>query len=233
MKVNRYQVEVLGLNEINELPEAWPNADFLKILNLIEYDDVASIAPEELKDMTAMALSDLEPEEAAVKVLELRFGDQLTKGQRQHLSEELKEERLWEEYAKISDHEELFNVGCLLYWAFPKEFPEPEIVEIKVKVNALNPASAVNLQKPTASFIARLLNDGMNDHNTIYRLFDENIKSNSFPEAEHIIWKFDSSGFNSDDLSNTFTIYTSWNWVDELKGDRKYESTAFSDGQLN
>jgi hypothetical protein len=102
-----------------------------------------------------------------------------------------------------------------------------------LKVNALNPGSAINLQNPTASFIARLLNDGMNDHNTIYRLFDENIKSNNFPEAEHIIWKFEDSGYNSGDLSNTFTIYTSWNWVDELKGVRNYESTAFSDGQLN
>jgi hypothetical protein len=234
MKVNhKYQVEVLDLNEVNELPGAWSNADFIKLLNLIEYDDVASISPEELKEMTAMALSDLEPEEAAVKILELRFGDQLSKGQRQNLSEELKEERLWEEYAKISDHEELFNIGCILYWAFPKKFPEPEIVEIKLKVNALNSGSTPNLQKPTASFIARLLNDGMNDHNTIYRLFDENIKSNSFPEAEHIIWKFEGLGYSSDDLSNTFTIYTSWNWVDELKGVRKYESTAFSDGQLN
>ena len=70
MKVNhKYQVEVLELYEVNELPGAWTNADFLKILNLIEYDDAASIASEELKDMTAMALSDLEPGEAATSLL--------------------------------------------------------------------------------------------------------------------------------------------------------------------
>ena len=234
MKSNhKYQVDVLKLREVNEVPGVWTNNDFLNLLNHVEYEDAASISPEELKEMTAMALSDLEPEEAAVKVLELRFGDQLSKGQRQNLSEELKDERLWEEYAKINFHEELFHVGCLLYWAFPKEFPEPEIVEILVKVNALNPGSVINLQNPTASFIARLLNDGMDDHNTIYRLFDENIKSNSFPESEHIIWKFEETGFVAEDRSNTFTIYTSWNWVDELKGIKNYESTAFSDGQLH
>ena len=120
----------------------------------------------------------------------------------------------------------------MLNWAFPKDFPEPEIVEIKVKVKAMNPGSVINLQQPSATFIARLLNDGMDEHNTIYRLFDENIQSNNFPEAEHIIWKFDETGFEPENLSNTFTIYTSWNWVDELKGVKRYESTAFSDGQL-
>ena len=228
----RYHVEVLELKEVHEIPGAWSNDDFLNLLNLIEYDDAASISPDELKEMTIMALSDLEPEDAAVKILELRFGERLSGGQRQNISEELKDERLWEEYSEISFHEELFNVSCMLYWSFPKVFPEPDIVKIKVKVNAFNPESANNLKMPSASFITRLLNDGMDNRNAIYRLFDESITSNSFPEAGDIIWKFEESGYLADDSSNEFTIYTSWNWVDELKGVENYESTAFSDGQF-
>lgn len=179
-----------------------------------------------------MALSDLEPEEAAEMLLEIRFGDKLTKGQRQNLAEELKGDRIWEEYPQIPFHEELFNVSCMLNWAFPKKFPTPDIVEIKLKVKASNAISAHNLETPTAAFITRLLNDGMDEHNIIYRLFDDNIASNSFPEAEHIIWQFVETGFTAGENSNTFMIHTSWNWVDELKGVKSYDSTAFADGEL-
>ena len=120
----------------------------------------------------------------------------------------------------------------MLYWTFPKQFPTPDIVRITLKVIALNKESVLNLVKPVSSFLTRLLNDGMDEHNIIYRLFDENIKSDKFPESEHIIWKFEESGFDPEDNSNTFTIYTSWNWVDELKGVQGFQSTAFSDGQL-
>lgn len=229
----KYLAEILELKEVHEMPDAWSGPDYLSLLNLLDYEDADSIPPDELRDMAAMALSDLEPEEAAVKVLELRLGDKLNKGQRQNLSEELKDERLWEEYAEISYHEELFNVATMLYQAFPKKYHEPDIVMIKVKVTATNVSAEINLKTPTASFIARLLCDGMDEHNAIYRLFDDSIASNSFPESEHIIWKYDNEGFLSEDRSVIFTIYTSWNWVDELKGVKDFESTAFSDGQYD
>ena len=229
---NHYQVDIIELKEVHELPNAWNSESLKALLNHIDYDDADDIPDEELKEMAAMALSELDPDEAAVKVLELRLGERLTKGQRQNLSEELYGERLWEEYSQIQDHEELFNVACMLYWAFPKKFSEPDIVRIKAKVIAKNVPSLKILQKPTASLVARLLNDGMDEHNIIYRLFDEQIAANSFPESEHIIWTLEESGFDTVDNSNTIIIHTSWNWIDELKGVKQYESKAHSDGQL-
>ena len=229
---NQYKVQVIELKEVHDLPLGWNSERLIHLLNAIDYDDVGSIAEDELKDMAAMALSDLAPNEAAETVLEICLGDRLTKGQRKNLYEELKGERLWEEYAQITDHEELFNVACMLYWAFPKKFSEPDIVRVKVKISALNSPSAKNLQNPTAAFLTRLLNDGMDEHNIIYRLFDEQIAANSFPEAQDIVWTFDQTGFDLEERSNTFTIYTSWNWVDELKGVKEYESQAHSDGEL-
>lgn len=228
----KYQASLLELKEVHELPEGWSKNNLIKLLECIEYDDIDSIPDEDLKEMTIMALSDLDLKEATVKTLETRLGDKLTKGQRENLSQELREERLWEEYGEISFHEELFNVSTMLYWAFPKKFHEPDIVHIKVKVNALNTQSAINLQQPTPSFLARLLNDGMDNHNIIHRLFDDQMATNKFPESEHIIWKFEESGFIAESKTNIFTIYTSWNWVDELKGVESWESKAFSDGQL-
>lgn len=230
---NKYQVDLLEMKEVHEIPGAWTKTEFINLLDSIDYEDLESIADEELKDMACMALSDLEVNDASQQILLLRFGEKLNKGQRNNLAEELKDDRIWEEYSDLSFHQELFNVSTMLNWAFPKVFKEPDIVRIKLKVTSLNNPSAVNLKSVTKSFIARLLNDGMDQHNIIYRLFDEQIASDKFDEAEHIIWKIDETGFNAEDQSNTLTIFTAWNWVDELRGVKSYESTAFSDGQMN
>lgn len=226
---NQYQVEVELLKEIHELPNAWTNASFKALLDLLEYDGVADIAENEIKDMAILALSELEPEEASEKVLELRLGKLLNEGQRQNLAEELRGDKLWEQYAVISMHEEIFNVACMLHWTYPRKFHEPDIAKVQLKVTDINKQGIAHLKKPTAAFIARILNDGMNEHNTIYRLFKAELASKSFTEAQDIIWQFEGSGFNTEESSNTFTIFTSWNWVDELKGVDEYESAAYGD----
>jgi hypothetical protein len=130
-------------------------------------------------------------------------------------------------------HKALFSVCRLFYWAFPKKFSKPDMVKIKWKITSQNNVSDSNIKELTPSFIARLLNDEMDDHNLIYRLFDEQSASNKFTASAHIIWKVAEEGFIAEYKPNTLTVYTSWNWVDELKGVKNYESTAFSDGQLN
>ncbi|MFT7030807.1 MAG: hypothetical protein ACJA2C_002207 [Marinoscillum sp.] len=229
---NRYKVELLEMKEIHELPEAWGTTELLELLKSIDYQDAESIPADELKDMTAMALSDFEVLEAAEMLLSHRLGENLSKGQRKNLAAELKEDRIWEEYSELSFHKELFNVCTILHWAFPKKYAEPDIVRIQLKVTALNKVAITNLQKLDKSFVARLLNDGMDAHNIIYRLFDEQIASDEFPESEHIIWKLEELGYHQEEQSNILSIYTSWNWVDELKGIEEYESSAFADGQL-
>ena len=63
--------------------------------------------------------------------------------------------------------------------------------------------------------------------------FDDKLISNAFPVSEHIIWEFFETGFSAENHSNELTIYTSLNWIDELKGIKNYKSTAYSDGQLH
>tara|TARA_R110001599_G_scaffold161642_5_gene350320 strand:+ start:39167 stop:39856 length:690 start_codon:yes stop_codon:yes gene_type:complete len=226
---NKFDVAVLELKEVHEIPGAWSDSSFKEVLSYLEFDDLEAIPLEELKDMATLALSDFSPEEAAIKLLELRLGDKLNKGQRQNIAEELRGDKLWEEYSEIKFHEELFNVACMLYWSFPRKFQEPDIVRIRLGVTAQSQTALKDLKHPTAAFIARLLNDGMDEHNTIFRLFHDSLASTSFNEAEHIIWKFDTTEFDEVSQSNTITIYTSWNWVDELKGVNEYESSAFLD----
>lgn len=216
---------------MHELPGAWTPPDFVRLLSQLDYEGAESLPAEELKDMASLALSDVKPEEAVETLLELRLGERLTKGQRRNLSEEMKDERLWEEYAEINCHEELFNVACMLYWTFPQLFPEPDVTRIRLKTTAMDAASEANLRAPSSSFIARLLNDGMNERNTIYRLFDEQMASRRFPEAEDVIWTFEATVYEATERSVELTIHTSWQWVDELKGVDRFESTARSDGE--
>ncbi|WP_297766107.1 hypothetical protein [uncultured Muriicola sp.] len=228
----KYSVKLIELKEVHEIPLVWTEEEFRRLLHFVEYEDVQGIPNEELKDMACLALTDFEVEEAAVKVLEFRIGDRLNKGQRQNLAIELQEEKIWEEYADLSLHEELFHVSCMLFWAFPKNFREPDIARLKLTLSSLTQESRKNVAEPTAGFLTRVLNDGMDEHTLINRLFDESLLANSFPEAEHIIWQFEAHGTKENSNENTITIYTSWNWVEDLKGISEWESAAFADGQL-
>lgn len=228
----KYAVQVLEFKEIHEMPQAWSNERLIGLLKHIEYEDIESIPDSDLREMCSMALSDFEVEEAAIKVLEYRLGDSLNKGQRQNLAEQLKEDRIWEEYSDLSFHEELFNIYCMLYWAFPKHFSTPDIVKITMEISGRNKQAGYNHIHPSPSFLCRILNDGMESSNIMQRLFGDQLASNSFSESEHIIWQFEDGGFSEDTKSTRVTIFTSWNWVDDLRGIKSYESNAFSDGQL-
>ena len=223
MKTLMYQVEVKSFKEVHELPGGWTNEDFLNLLNELEYDDAQSIAPEELKDMAIMALSDLEPDEAALAVINYRLADQLNKGQKQNLVEELYEDRLWEEYSNINLHKEIFNVSCMLYWAFPKKFQQPDIAHVVLHITNEKHLDRAVLERP--EFLCRLLNDGMDEHNIMYRLFDEKLQGNAFPEAQSIIWKADVTDYTEN--SAVLHIHTALQWVDELKNTRSYDSKAY------
>lgn len=223
-----YSVQLLELKEVHEIPQVWTSEKFKELLRHLEYEGIDDIPEEELKDMACLALTDFEVEEASILVLEFWLGDRLNKGQRQNLSIELQDEKLWEEYSDLTLHEDLFHISCMLYWAFPKNVREPDIALLKLNIIPKTHESKQNAAAPTADFLTRVLNDGMDEYTLINRLFDESVIANSFPEAEHIIWQFNVLGTSE----NTVTIYTSWNWVEDLKGISEWESTAFADGQL-
>lgn len=225
----KYKVHVEELEDIHEMPEGWTNEKYLELLKFLEAEDPESIPKDELRDMAAMALIDFEPEEAAEKMLEFRFGDDFNAGQRENIAVDARRIALWERYPDVKFHQEMFNVGYMLNLAFPMKFRQPAAARIRLKVKALNHDSAEALKNPDSAFVARMLANGMDDHNTIYRLYQDNVEGEQFSDAEDIIWQFKASDYNEKEQTNKLVVYTSWNWVDELKGVEEFESAAYQD----
>ncbi|RZK28123.1 MAG: hypothetical protein EOO63_11930, partial [Hymenobacter sp.] len=76
-----FTVERLSFQHLTELPNAWQNADYLALLQQLNYDNPEALAPAELKEMCQMAITDLEPAAAAEAVLTYLFSEELKDGQ--------------------------------------------------------------------------------------------------------------------------------------------------------
>ena len=83
---------------------------------------------------------------------------------------------------------------------------------------------------PEAAFVARLLADGMSEDSILERLFDQQLFSHSFPEAEGIIWQAEfSDQSNPSGSSATLTIYSSAHWLEAMKTVDEFKSNAYND----
>ena len=218
----QFKIEPIKFSTIHELPNAWSESDYKSILEKMDFDGISEIAPEELKEMCLMALTDNEPEDAGKIVLEYVFKERLTKGQIDNLSNEMLDEKHWEEYADLSMHEDFFNAAQLLFEAFNGKFPHPEAVRFQVRITAKTPFELSVFESNTEASLIRLLVKGMPDNTLINRLFDEQLVGNSFEEAKDIIWqlKKESQG----EGSILFDVISSEYWFKDFKYVDSYEA---------
>ena len=225
---NTFFVQVHEFSSLLEIDGAWALSDYSKLLDAMEFGDVSKIEEGELRDMCLMSLQDLEPEEAAFRVLEHVIGDSLREGQLRNMANEMLDEKLWEEYVNPSFHERLFNVGSLLYAAFPGIFPKSDAVRIVLDITSENAAALQRVSSSLdESFLIRLLADGMDGHSVLHRMYDDQLKGQSFPEADQVIWTARTVSFNDDTLK--LELISSGYWLDPLEETRSHESKAYSD----
>ena len=222
----RFEVTPVAFEIIDELSGAWSAMDYRQILKLLEVEDLEDIAESDLREMCFMALADLEPESAAEVLLVYRLGEKLNRGQIEDLAHEMPDERLWESYADMRFHEELFNVGQLLYDAFGGRFPRPHAVRLELTVKALDAEGEELLDSPSEAFLVRLLAGGMTAEATLNRLFEDQLSGTSLPEAESILWKCDAK---KDGRSATLVLIGSEYWLEGMKRVPSYETTAHPD----
>lgn len=217
-----YSIEPIKFNTIAELPQGWIPQDYVELLEAMDFEDIAGIAPEELKEMCLMSLTDNEPEDAAKIVMKFRLGSRLNAGQIDNLSNEMRDEKMWEEYADLSLHEDFFNVSQLLYEAYNGKFPNPEAVRFQLKIKVSNPADLLVFEQDAEASLIRLLAAGMPENTLIRRLFEEQLEGGMFGEASDIIWQLHKEERTSDSV--TFTIISSLYWFRDFKYVMPYEA---------
>ena len=210
-----FNIKLIEFKTIQELPEAWTLADYKALLNLMEYGDISEISDEDLADMCLMYLSENEPEEAASIILNYIFEERLNSGQKDNLSHEMLDEKMYEEYADISMHEEFFNVHQLLYKAYNGKFPNPEAVSFKIEISSKNIQSLSIFDERVEATLLRLLAQGMPKNTLINRLYDEQLETGDFSEANDIIWQLSKKSTETNSL--VFSITSSSYWFKDLK----------------
>lgn len=224
-----FHVRVRGFSNLLEIEGARTADDFAALLDAMEYGDRSGMSDDELREMCILSLQDLAPEEAAYVVLKHDVGDVLRDGQLRNLANEMQEEKLWEDYADSSLHERLFNSGSLLYAAFPRVFPKPDAVRVQLEVSTAEPAARALLSGALdESFLVRLLADGMDDRAILHRLYGDQLKGKSFPNADEVVWIVRTEAISADIMR--LEVISSGYWLDALEDTGSYDSAAYADG---
>ena len=214
------------------MPGTWSDDDYRNLLAQLEVENVDDVSGADLLDIMLMTLQDMEPDDAADAVLAYKLQQSITAGSRQNIVQDLLEhQRPWEEAADIALHVRIFAAAVLLHKAFPASFSEPDMMKIILEVTALKPEARKVLSKPPqAAFGARMLADAMDTHSILERLFDEQLASHSFPEAEGIIWLAEiSEPVSAGTPSVELTIYSSVQWLRAMETISAFESSAYDD----
>ncbi len=184
-----FRARVLAHRALVPADSPFVAADFAALLEAADFPDVASIAPDELREMCLLALQELEPAEASLLVLKHAVGDRLRKGQLENLSHELGDEKHWEHYPDMRLHEVLFHVSSLMWEAFPGSFPTPDAVRFELGIEPVDDEARALLDQGLHEVVlVRLLADGMPQGALLHRLFEDQLHAGPFPEATAIAW---------------------------------------------
>ncbi|RAJ10213.1 hypothetical protein [Arenibacter echinorum] len=224
----KYKINLKKFETIRELPNAWGSENYMELLGIMEFGDTANIPNSELKEMCMLSLTDFEPPEAAEIVLGYLFKEVLSSSQIANLSHEMLHEKMWEEYADLSLHEQFFNAGQLLFQAFNGKFPQPEALRFKVEIEDAKKEDMSVFKSNFEASLIRLLAAGMPKNTLLNRLFSEQLEGQDFPDAKDIIWQYNSETI-SDKLMG-IEVISSVYWFHDLKFTDPFEAelpTAF------
>ena len=201
----KYQITINRANTIDEIEEYWTNDDYVKLLAKFDYPDADGSDRATLKELLFMAISDFEPKDAAVIMLEYKLAEDLNDGQIHQISNDMLLDKVCEEYPEIRLHSTLFHINQLLFKAYNGKFPNAKATILECSFELIEGENENALTKEN---ILKLLNNGLSDSNLIKRLFDHAMNENApFPEAEDVLWDVTTT----DNVN--FKITTSEYWL--------------------
>ena len=223
-----YRVAVNGFEELADLEGSWNSDDYIAVLTALDVDGAAQIAPSELRDMTLLALQDLDPPEAAAALLNYRLGTRLTEGQIKNYSIESQHERLWEQSADLDVHQPMFAIASLLNSVNSMVFPTPDALRVSLSVQCDDaPKLAVFSNDMDRALLVRMLSAGMNDSAILIRLFGEQIAAGEVADADSIIWRVNVDA--SEKTTLRLGITSSAYWLKALQETESFEWDSGAD----
>ena len=201
----KFKIKINSIKSVDEIKDYWTTDDYIHLLEKFNFPDAGNAKKENLYELLLMAITDFDPKEAAVIVLDHKLSDYLTEGQIEQVSNDMLIDTVCEEYPEIELQYALFNCNQLLFKAFNGTFPSASATLIDCSITPLDANSNVKITK---EILLKLFNNGLSDRNILKRLFGEQMEGNAdFPDAEGIVWQL-----NTKDNIN-FSIATSENLI--------------------
>ncbi|MEX2514190.1 MAG: hypothetical protein WD398_14900 [Cyclobacteriaceae bacterium] len=203
----KFKIKIKDLSSVDEIPSYWTEADYIILLEKMDFPGAKDAKKENLRELLMMAITDFEPSEAAAIILDYKLSEQLNEGQIQQISHDMLIDKIAEEYPKIELQATLYHINQLLYKAFNGKFPNTKASIIEM---AIQPIDEANQMPITKEMVLKLLSPAFSDRNLIKRLFGEKLESDApFEEAEGIVWDLKSKG------SGNYELLTSSYWIGE------------------
>ena len=228
---NSFNVEIVEFRKINKIENGWKSEDYLALLDSMGLGDeeFKSMSEVDLKDMCKMSLVDEEPGIAAGHVLSYLIKDSFTEGKIEQMSFDMLDDNLWEQFADLSYHERLFNAQGLLREAFNGTFSQPTGVKLTIKISNDNKNDFTVFDTSLKASVVRLLAAGMNEQAVLNRLYEDQINSETFSEAENILWQIKEVSKSKNEI--VYEIISAEFWLGALEDVEKYKAKTHADVQ--
>lgn len=199
--IMKLHIDISDVKTVNQLEYYWTIEDFKNLLISFDFQEVSTLKLNEILPYLNMAITDLEPSEAAQIVLKYKLGDTLNEGQIQNISHEMTLDKVSEEYPDPELHFDLFNINQLLYRAYNGKFPNTEATIVFFKLTSTEDFE-VNKEVLLKSLVA-----GLNENNLVTRLFNDQILGEvEFDDAQKVVWDFKQE-------NGTIQFVTSNYWI--------------------
>ena len=229
---HRFRLNVVDWTEIHRLPDSWPPERLRRVLELADFDD--PVTDEEAMDMAQLALQDLDEQDAGELVLQAVFGDSMSSGVRQNLVDDLRDDRPWEQFSRVEQQAGIFESMVLLQQAFPNRYGTPDAVRLRLRIEPQDRQAVAWLQgDPSFGLILRLLASGMPDDAVLKRLYSSELASDTFAEAQGILWRIDVvDPPDAEQAAFELDVYASHQWLATLELREEWEGVGWPDGAL-
>ncbi len=226
--MTKYRVGVDEFEELTELEQSWMPKDYVSILTSLDIADAGKIDVDELRDMTLFALQDLNPPDAAAVLLKYKVGTKLSGGQIRNYSIDSQHERLWEQSADLSLHQDMFAVASMLNSVNAMAFPIPDALRVTFSIQC-DDASQLALfnDEMDRAILVRMISAGMNESAILNRLFGDQIATGKVADADSIIWQIAVE--QPDPAKLQIQITSSAYWLRALRETESFEWDSGAD----